>query len=129
MWVRKAEQDFTLVKKIENDRLKLHDALCFHCQQCVEKYLKALLVETGLTVPRTHDLDRLLMLLLPLHQSLATHRRGLLVLSSFAVETRYPGFDASKRQAASSLRWADKIRQECRTILKIKPKRTGHKTP
>jgi HEPN domain-containing protein len=31
----------------------------FHAQQCVEKYLKALLVAPGLAFPRTHDLTAL----------------------------------------------------------------------
>jgi HEPN domain-containing protein len=30
--------------------------VCFHCQHAAEKYLKALLQEGGLVVPRTHDL-------------------------------------------------------------------------
>ena len=34
--------------------------VCFHLQQCLEKYLKARLVEAGLGFPRTHDLERLL---------------------------------------------------------------------
>ena len=34
----------------------------------------------------------------------------------FTVETRYPGDNASKRQAASALRWAGKVRHACRTF-------------
>jgi HEPN domain-containing protein len=30
--------------------------VCFHCQQAVEKYLKAFLKELGVAVPRIHDL-------------------------------------------------------------------------
>ena len=29
---------------------------CFHAQQCVEKYMKAMLAVSGLPIPRTHDL-------------------------------------------------------------------------
>jgi HEPN domain-containing protein len=29
-----------------------HDGVCFHCQQCAEKYLKGLLEEHGHAVPK-----------------------------------------------------------------------------
>jgi len=37
----------------------------FFAQQCVEKYLKARLVEAGIAFPKTHDLEALLDLVLP----------------------------------------------------------------
>jgi HEPN domain-containing protein len=36
------------------------DLVCFHLQQCIEKYLKARLNEAGIPFPKTHDLERLL---------------------------------------------------------------------
>jgi predicted nucleotidyltransferase len=41
------------------------DLTCFHCQQAAEKYFKALRQENGAAVPRTHDPEELLDLLLP----------------------------------------------------------------
>ena len=32
------------------------DTVCFHAQQCAEKYLKALLVWKGIPFPKTHNL-------------------------------------------------------------------------
>jgi HEPN domain-containing protein len=84
--------------------------VCFHCQQSAEKYLKALLKEARVRIPRTHELVALLSLLPP-HYSLRGFRRGLEFLTRFAIETRYPGKSASKRQAASALRWATKVRR------------------
>jgi HEPN domain-containing protein len=40
------------------------DTVCFHAQQCAEKYLKALLLQAGSEPPKTHDL-RLLLQRLP----------------------------------------------------------------
>jgi HEPN domain-containing protein len=79
-----------------------HDAVCFHCQQSAEKYLKALLEELGLKVPRVHNLDDVLNLLLRHHPALRSLRRGLIFLTDFAVETRYPGDNAAKRQAMAA---------------------------
>jgi HEPN domain-containing protein/predicted nucleotidyltransferase len=106
----------------------LHDAVTFHCQQSVEKYLKALLEELGLSVPRTHDPERLRILLVPHHPSLRSLRRGLMFLRRFSVDTRYPGDSASKREAAASLRWADRVRTAARTLLGIRPPRTRPRT-
>ena len=84
--------------------MPVHDGVCFHCQQGAEKYLKALMEELGLSIPKTHDLDVLLSALVAHHATLRSLRRGLLFLSDFAVGIRYPGMSASKRQALSALR-------------------------
>ncbi len=120
-WVRKAESDFRLAETIARGAEAFHDEQCFHCQQSSEKYLKALLAELGLTVPRTHTLKDILALLVPRHPALKGYRRGLVFLTRFAVETRYPGDSASKRQAASALRWADRVRAVCRSLLGLPP--------
>ncbi len=95
--------------------------VCFHCQQCAEKYLKALLEELGLPVPKTHDLNGVLRLLLPHHPALRSFRRGSDFLTQFAVDTRYPGDDATRRQAEAALRWEDRVRSEARALLGIRP--------
>jgi HEPN domain-containing protein len=128
-WVRKAEEDYATAHLLAADKGKLHDAVCFHCQQCVEKYIKALLVDSVVSFPKSHDLDRLSKLVSPGHQSVQSFRRGLLFLSSFAVEARYPGLDASKRQAAAAVRWAGRVRAECRKLLGIKAERGNRKRP
>lgn len=43
-WVNKAEGDFaTAAREMRARKSPNYDAACFHAQQCVEKYLKALL--------------------------------------------------------------------------------------
>ena len=123
-WVRKAEEDLRLAKQGRRVKPPAHNGVCFHCQQCAEKYVKALLAELGLTIPKTHELDHLRTLLLPHHPSLRGWRRGLVFLTNFAVAIRYPGDDASKRQALTALRWAERLRTVCRQILGL-PARGG----
>jgi HEPN domain-containing protein len=122
-WVRKAEADYRLAEVIARGGEPFHDQLCFHCQQAAEKYLKALLEEHGQSVPKLHDLDKLARLLHPFCPSLSSLRRGLLVLTDFAVDTRYPGNWTNKRQAISALRWAGRVRDACRMLLGIRPPR------
>ena len=122
-WVKKADQDYVLAKQGSRSKLLVHDGVCFHCQQCAEKYLKGLLEELGLAVPKTHFLDQLLTALAPRHPTLRSLRRGLLFLTVFAVETRYPGKSASKRQAVAAFRWADRVRTRARKLLGIRERR------
>src|SRR5262245_10700317 len=55
-WVARAEEDFTLARSALRRKRPLMYGATFHAQQCVEKYLKALLVARGLAFPRTHAL-------------------------------------------------------------------------
>ncbi|HZF41749.1 MAG TPA: HEPN domain-containing protein [Blastocatellia bacterium] len=56
-WVQKAEGDWNAANQLNRVRKDPnYDGVCFHCQQCAEKYLKARLEEAGITFARTHDL-------------------------------------------------------------------------
>jgi HEPN domain-containing protein len=118
-WVRKAEEDYLLARQARRSKVPLHDGVCFHCQQCAEKYLKGLTEELGLSVPKTHDLKLLLALLAAPYSMLRSLRRGLIFLSDFAVDIRYPGDNASKRQAVAAFRWAGRVRSAARSLLGI----------
>jgi HEPN domain-containing protein len=90
-WVEKADNDLraaehilTLVEECP------FDTACFHAQQCVEKYIKAVLVLHSIEFPRTHDLEALLHLL-PAAVSAGIDLSRILVLNRYSVEARYPG--------------------------------------
>jgi HEPN domain-containing protein len=118
-WVHKAEMDWEVAHKLADETPPPRDVVCFHCQQAAEKYLKALLQENGLVVPRTHDLADIIVLLLPADAALARLRRQAGSLTRYAVDYRYPGMMASKRQMEAALRHVDQIRLECRGKLNL----------
>ena len=120
-WVKKAEDDKLAAHELAHGPDRLHDQVCFHCQQSAEKYLKALLEEQGLPVPKTHDLEILLSNLATQFPALLKLRRGLSILVDYAVDSRYPGNHTTKRQATSALRWAVKVRVLCRNLLGLPP--------
>ncbi len=119
-WVKKAEQDYLFAEQGSRSKIPVHDGVCFHCQQCAEKYLKALMEELGFPVPKIHNLVLLLITLAPYYPALRSLRRGLVFLSDFAVDIRYPGNRASKRQAVAALRWAGRVRTPARALLGIR---------
>jgi HEPN domain-containing protein len=120
-WVHKAEEDWAAANALAHQRPPLRDTACFHCQEAAEKYLKALLKESGAAVPRTHELKDVLDLLLPHDPTLAPLRRGLVSLSRYAVDYRYPDQRATQRQMGSALRNAGRVRRELRTRLGLPP--------
>src|SRR5713226_2993218 len=90
-WVRKAEADLVAARQLTAAKPRVNDPICFHCQQAIEKYLKALLQELRVPIPRIHDLDDILDLLIPRDPTLQRLRLGLNLLTQYAVEYRYPG--------------------------------------
>ena len=62
--VRKANLDYiTAEKLIGDDDCDLYcDIISFHCQQCMEKYLKAFLMYNEVNFPKSHDLRLLVNL-------------------------------------------------------------------
>jgi HEPN domain-containing protein len=121
LWVRKAKDDIVGARSLERSKPALNDLICFHCQQCGEKYIKALVQELGLAVPRTHILEELLVLLRPHDSSIGRLRPSAVSLSRYAVQFRYPGKNASKRQALAALRHAESVRKEIRTRVDLPP--------
>jgi HEPN domain-containing protein len=122
-WVQKAEVDVKAAQRLFQEKPPLNDPACFHCQQAAEKYLKALLQELGLPVPKIHDLDDLLDDLLPHDPTLAALRAGLNRLTEYAVDYRYPGVHATSRRTRSALRVSQQVRQSIRKRLGLRTRK------
>ena len=120
-WVRKAEADFTSAEREFRARKKPNYELsCFLSQQCLEKYLKALLQERGIRFGRTHDLGVLLDLIAPADPGLEILRSGLDDLTRYAVAIRYPGESVGKRDARDALSLCRTTRTRLRSILGLR---------
>lgn len=63
-----------------------YDTGCFHCQQAVEKLIKAVLELHGHPVQRTHDLGRLATVLATVEPALNLARPEVLLLTDCAVK-------------------------------------------
>ncbi|WP_035994606.1 HEPN domain-containing protein [Leptolyngbya sp. KIOST-1] len=117
-WIDKAEADFgTAGRELQVRQLPNYDAVCFHTQQCVEKYLKARLLAADIPFPKIHDLTALLTLLNPVEPEWERFRPALALLTDFAVEVRYPGFVADQDVAIEMYELCAEVRQAVRQSL------------
>jgi HEPN domain-containing protein len=117
-WVDKAENDFnTALREIRARKHPNYDAVCFHTQQFVEKYLKARMIEADIEFPRTHDLTRLLVLLQSVEPLWITYETPIRALTDYAVEFRYPGETADKEIAKKAIEIGKQIRGLVRSSL------------
>jgi HEPN domain-containing protein len=66
------------------------DTVCFHAQQCIEKYLKALLTYKDISFPKTHDIEALVVSL-PNSLRPNLNDKEQSQLADYAAVTRYPG--------------------------------------
>jgi len=117
-WVTKAEGDFAMMEREcraqENPN---YDGICFHAQQCAEKYLKARLCEADITFSKIHDLVVLLGQVLVAEPEWETFREDLAYLSDFAVTFRYPGESADRESALDAQRRCRRFRNAARKAL------------
>ena len=120
-WVSKAEGDFlTAGRELRARKSPNYDAVCFHAQQCAEKYLKAILQENGKRIPKIHYLLELLVLILEFDGSYEFLKADLEVLEDYAVRFRYPGDLAEKDEAQSAYAAAGTVRKFIRQKLGLK---------
>lgn len=120
-WINKAEGDWIAAGLLFRARRKTnYDATCFHAQQSAEKYLKARLEEAGVSYGKTHDLVKLLSLVLPSEPSWSVLRQDAIVLTDFAVDYRYPGSSATKADAKDALHRCTKVRLMIRGSFGLK---------
>ena len=117
-WVAKAEGDFNMMEREgqapENPN---YDGICFHAQQCAEKYLKARLCEANAHFGKIHDLVALLEQVVEVEPDLESFREDLAYLSDFAVSFRYPGESADAADAHDAQRRCKSFREAARKLL------------
>ncbi|MBI2403371.1 MAG: HEPN domain-containing protein [Gemmatimonadetes bacterium] len=118
-WVEKAENDVVnAAHTLKLGRRCPTDTVCFHAQQSVEKYLKALLTLLEIDSPRTHSVDALLWLIPSRTRPTITDDEQDR-LSEYATVTRYPGDyqPISLAEARRAVRLARRVRRDIRRRL------------
>ncbi len=127
-WLVKAEHDLAAAAHLLTMGMGCPaEIVCFHAQQCVEKYLKAVLILSGVDFPKTHDLERLVDLL-PKEVNVGLSAGEQAELTDYATGVRYPGSgEIPLADAKRALRIARRVRQRVRAWLPGKAKRRARK--
>jgi len=117
-WVEKAEGDYrTAEREWRVRKSPNYDAVCFHAQQCAEKYLKAFLLQRQIPFRPIHDLEVLLGSTIPVSPEFEFVRDLLLLLNDYAVDIRYPGEVATKDEAHAAIKAIRTVRTFVRQRL------------
>ena len=117
-WIRKAEADWiaTLTLQAQIDA-GLEDAVVFHAQQCVEKLLKARLIQLDQRVQKVHDLVAVSRELERVDPDWQWDEDDLCELSTGDVLARYPGFETTISDAVEMVKIAGNLRTALLILL------------
>jgi HEPN domain-containing protein len=118
-WTERAEEDYLLALSAMRRKSPLTYGATFHAQQCIEKYLKALLISRQVPFPRTHDLAALGFLCQQAGIILPIDDEGLELLTAYAVETRYPGTQPTLEESKEAVKLARIVRRFIKRTLSL----------
>lgn len=105
-WLIKAQNDLESAEILYRERGP-SDALCFHCHQAVEKYLKAYLVSRNIYFSKIHNLWQLAKSCAKEDNEFLNFEEKLKTLDAYYIESRY-----SPEARSYS-------REECKNVLEI----------
>lgn len=87
-WLEFARRDLDAGESLMRDANYL--LACFHCQQAIEKALKAFLLHNGQSPPRIHSLDTLLNQCIAFDAALSAFQVGCRRVDQYYMPSRYP---------------------------------------
>ena len=118
-WLRRAQDDLSMVELALNNSPPLCWNAAFHAQQAAEKLLKGLLTFHGVEFAKTHQIDYLLDMCVTVEPEADSLRADATKLTDFAVEPRYPlpGRDPSESESREAVEVACRVRQFVLALL------------
>jgi HEPN domain-containing protein len=119
-WLAKADHDRLNVEFLLEQGKPLMDIAAFHCQQAVEKLLKAYLTFREHEFEKTHDVGALTKLCARYDREFEALLDDVEPLTAFAVRFRYPGpNDPSVAQVQRALQAVQRVREFLRPRISI----------
>jgi len=88
-WILLADRDLQAAEILIKDPSPLTNIVAFLCQQSIEKYLKAFLIENDVPLIKTHDLVKLNKLIKNI-EDLGFDKEKLILINEIYSESRYP---------------------------------------
>ena len=120
-WVASAERDYDAVHILRRAARVPYEIVGYHCQQCAEKYLKALYVQHDRQPPYIHDLVQLLRGVADMCDTSAELVHPCERLTPFGTLVRYPGsgIEIGEEHMPIVIEAADRIRDAVRHCLGV----------
>jgi HEPN domain-containing protein len=116
-WIERAEEDYRAVLAL--DPADLPAIVCYHAEQCAEKYVKAALVLHGKEPPRIHDLIDLNEMVVKADPRFGRVVEHLHVLTPYSVAVRYPGMQVTTEDAVVAREVVTDLRTRLRSLLNL----------
>lgn len=112
-WIEKAEKDLLTAKHEVSFPDAVTESVCFHCQQAVEKLLKAYLVFLGLSFVKTHEIGELITKCEAEDKEISVFKEEADKLTDYAIDIRYPEepIVPTLEDAQEALEVANKMRE------------------
>ena len=119
-WSEFAENDYEAVILLSSSARPLLEIVCFHCQQCIEKYLKAFIVKCNGEIKKTHNLEDLCKICTVIDEDFVNIKELCIDLTDYAVETRYPyPFEIDADDMKKAVKDMETVRNFIRIKLKL----------
>ncbi len=119
-WVQRAEGDYEGAQMWARKRKNLRpEKLCWDCEQCAEKYLKAFLTRHRVRFEKIHELDELHALCLTVDADFRFIKTAVDAADICQPKIRYPGTMVTEEQAREAFTAAKQIRKFIRAKLGI----------
>ena len=112
-WIKKAESDLKTAKDEIQTENPATDTICFHSQQCIEKYLKAFLTYHQKRFGKTHNIAELIELCKEIDEDFEKlYDIKAESLTPYAVEIRYPDefYFPSLEEAKEAIKIAEEVK-------------------
>ena len=120
-WIASAERDRDTVQIILAAPRQPYEIIAYHCQQCAEKYLKAVFVQFDRKPPFIHDLRQLSRGVNRHCPEIARVESDCERLTPFGTVTRYPGsvMEPGAEHMPQVTMWMENIRAAVRSCLDL----------
>lgn len=99
-----------------------NDYVAFHCQQAIEKALKALIIYLYATLEQGHSLLYLCKKVMAQREEFSQYLKDCAFVNQYYIETRYPNENAiivSNEEAENCLNIAENILNAVKEVIKI----------
>src|SRR5947209_2009403 len=116
-WIGHAEDDFTALTVLMDSGVSVPSSISFDAHQTAEKYLKAVIVASGVNPKYTHQLAELAKATCFDKSSVATLAPTIARLDSVYIQSRYPLSLPAGIHVEQLVADASEVREFCRNLL------------